>query len=107
MIAAQPLVFGLCGAALVAIGFYGFVTHDSPLRRVTAFNVAGSGLFLMLGALGRRAGGDAADPVPQALIITGVVVALSATALALALIGRLEALEDPKRPAQEAAEDGP
>jgi multicomponent Na+:H+ antiporter subunit C len=34
-------------------------------------------------------GGGAVDPVPQAMVITGIVVAISATALALALVLRI------------------
>jgi multicomponent Na+:H+ antiporter subunit C len=79
-------LFGLCGAALIGIGFYGFVVHANVLRRLLAFNVIGSGIFLMLGAAGGRAPQTASDPVPQALIITGIVVALSATALGVALL---------------------
>ncbi|CAN5718506.1 NADH-quinone oxidoreductase subunit K [soil metagenome] len=77
------LIYGLCGAALVGLGLYGFVTHRHLLRRILAFNVAGSGVFLYFGAAGARDPG--ADPVPQALIITGIVVAFSATGLAVAL----------------------
>lgn len=79
-------LYGLCGAALVGLGLYGFISHAHLLRRVLAFNVIGSGIFLMFGAAGFRLPADGADPVPQALIITGIVVALSATALAVALI---------------------
>ena len=35
------------------------------------------------------AAGFAGDPIPQALVITGIVVAFSATALAVALLVRL------------------
>ena len=79
-------LFGLCGAAAFGIGLYGFVIHANLLRRLLAFNVIGSGIFLMLGAAGDRAPQAGADPVPQAMIITGIVVALSATALGLALL---------------------
>ena len=79
-------LYGLCGAALVGIGLYGFVSHPGLLRRVLAFNVIGSGIFLIFGAAGYRDADAGADPVPQALIITGIVVALSLTALAVALI---------------------
>lgn len=82
----SALLFGLSGAAVVGVGFYGFVVHTNVLRRLIAFNVIGSGVFLMLGAAGDRAPRAAADPVPQALIITGIVVALSATALGVALL---------------------
>jgi multicomponent Na+:H+ antiporter subunit C len=35
---------------------------------------------------------DVADPVPQAMVLTGIVVAVAATALALALVRKLHAL---------------
>jgi multicomponent Na+:H+ antiporter subunit C len=83
---ASSTIFGLCGAALVGLGLYGFVTRRHLLRRVLAFNVIGSGIFLFFGAAGYRDSVTGADPVPQAMIITGIVVALSATALAVALV---------------------
>ena len=45
----------------------------------------------MFGVIAYRGAGAgmAADPVPQALLITGIVVAFSATALAVALLLRL------------------
>jgi multicomponent Na+:H+ antiporter subunit C len=82
---------GLCGAALVALGLYGLITNPDPLRKILGFNILGSGVFLLFGIIARKgaAAGLPADPVPQALVITGVVVAFSATALAIALLLRL------------------
>jgi multicomponent Na+:H+ antiporter subunit C len=84
-------VFGLCAAAAVGLGLYGLITNPRPLRKIIAFNLLGSGVFLLFGVVGRRgaAAGFGNDPVPQALVITGVVVAFSATALAIALLLRL------------------
>ena len=84
-------LFGLCAALLVGIGLYGLVVNAHPLRKILAFNVVGSGVFLLLGAIARRgaAAGMGGDPVPQALLITGIVVAFSATALAVAVLLRL------------------
>ena len=72
-----PVVFGLCGAALVGLGLYGLITHPHPLRKILAFNLIGSGVFLLFGVVARRgaAAGMGGDPVPQALVITGIVVA--------------------------------
>ena len=86
-----PVVFGLCGAALVGLGLYGLITHPHPLRKILAFNLIGSGVFLLFGVVARRgaAAGMGGDPVPQALVITGIVVAFSATALAIALLLRI------------------
>ena len=84
-------LFGLCGAALVGIGLYGLLTDPRLLRKIIAFNLVGSGVFLLFGVVARRgaAAGLGGDPVPQALVITGIVVAFSATALAVALLLRL------------------
>lgn len=79
-------IFGLCGAALVGLGLYSFVIQAHLLRRLLAFNIIGSGIFLLFGASGARLPGVATDPVPQALIITGIVVALAATALGVGLV---------------------
>ncbi len=82
---------GLCAAALVGLGLFGVITHPQPLRRIVGFNLVGAGVFLLFGVIARRgaAAGLAGDPVPQALVITGIVVAFSATALAIALLLRL------------------
>ncbi len=84
-------LFGLCSAALVGLGLYGLITNPQPLRKILAFNVLGSGVFVLFGAIARRgaAAGLGGDPVPQALVITGIVVAFSATAMAVALLVRL------------------
>jgi len=84
-------LYGLCGAILVGMGLFGLIVHPQPLRKILAFNLIGGGVFLLFGAVARRgaAAGFGGDPVPQALVITGIVVAFSATALAVALLLRL------------------
>ena len=84
-------LFGLGAAALVGIGLYGLIVLPHPRRKIIAFNVMGSGVFLLFGALAKRgaAAGLPADPVPQALLISAIVVAFAASALAIALIVRL------------------
>jgi len=81
----------LWGAAAVGLGLYGMIVSPQPLRRILAFDLLGSGVFLLLGVVARRgaAAGFGGDPVGQALIITGVVVAFAATAVASALWLRL------------------
>jgi multicomponent Na+:H+ antiporter subunit C len=84
------LLFALAGAALFALGVAGVVLLAHLLRRILAFNLMGSGAFLVLVGLAQR--NDVADPVPQAMVLTGIVVAVAATALALALTRKLHAL---------------
>jgi multicomponent Na+:H+ antiporter subunit C len=84
-------LFGLCAAALVGLGVYAFIVNPQPLRKLVAFNVVGNGVFVLFGAIAHRGAGAGwgGDPVPQALLITGLVVAFSATALAVVLLLRL------------------
>lgn len=85
------IVAALTGAALVGLGLYGLIVNPHPLRKLLAFNLIGSGAFLVFGMIARRgaAAGLAFDPVPQAMVITGIVVAFAASALAVALVLRL------------------
>ena len=98
-------LFGLSSAVLVGIGLYGLIVDPQPLRKVIAFNLLGAGVFLLFGVVARRgaAAGFAGDPIPQALVITGLVVAFASTALAVALTLRLvhetgRATLEPDRP---------
>ncbi|MFN6961739.1 MAG: NADH-quinone oxidoreductase subunit K [Rhodocyclaceae bacterium] len=84
------LLFACVGAILFALGLAGVILIAHLLRRILAFNVMGSGAFLTLVGLAQR--NDAPDPVPQAMVLTGIVVAVAATALALTLTRRLHAL---------------
>jgi multicomponent Na+:H+ antiporter subunit C len=85
------ILYGFCSAMLVGMGLFGLITHPQPLRKILAFNLIGSGVFLLFGVVARRGAvaGLGGDPVPQALVITGLVVAFAATALAVALLLRL------------------
>jgi multicomponent Na+:H+ antiporter subunit C len=87
----EATLYGLCGAVLVGLGLFGLIMHPQPLRKILAFNLIGGGVFLLFGVVARRgaAAGFGGDPVPHALIITGIVVAFAATALAIALLLRL------------------
>lgn len=84
-------LFGISSAALVGLGLFGLIINPQPLRKILSFNVLGGGVFLLFGVVARRgaAAGLGSDPVPQALVITGIVVAFSATAMAVALLLRL------------------
>ena len=93
------LLYGLAGIALVAMGLYAALAARHVLRRLLGLNVLGSGVFMMLVALASRASDSAGrpDPVPHAMVLTGIVVAVSATALALALLRRMHVHEGSPR----------
>jgi multicomponent Na+:H+ antiporter subunit C len=84
------LLYALTGAALFLMGLRATLLHTELLARVVALNVSGAGVFLILVAIAYREAGQPVDPIPQALVLTGLVVAVSATALALALHRRLK-----------------
>ena len=105
-------LFGLCASVLIGLGLYGVLSQPHPLRKILALNVLGVGIFLLFGAIAYRGVdfGMAPDPVPQALLITGIVVAFAASALAVGLLLRLHAaggeltLAEPPPPKQDAAD---
>lgn len=80
-------IYALTGLALFVSGVAGIILQSHLLRKILGFNIMGSGAFLVLVGLGQRDG--IADPVPQAMVLTGIVVAIAATSLALALARRL------------------
>lgn len=75
------------GLAIMALGLWAFAHHLHLLRRLLAFNVLGSGVFLLLAGL--------AGPMVEAqgLILVGLVVALVGSGLGAALLHRLHALD--------------
>jgi multicomponent Na+:H+ antiporter subunit C len=78
-------------AGLVGLGLYALIVNADPLKKLLAFNIIGNGVFLAFGIVARRGAVGALpfDPVPQAMVITGIVVAFAASALAVALMLRL------------------
>jgi multicomponent Na+:H+ antiporter subunit C len=78
------MLYALVGIGLFCIGLYALIVHEHLLRKILAINVMGSAVFLEFVALAQRMS-IAPDPVPQAMVITGIVIAVAATAFAIAL----------------------
>lgn len=83
------LLYALAGVGLFAIGLYALIARTHLLRKILALNVMGTGVFLFLVAIAYRSP-PIADPVPQAMVLTGIVVSVCATGLALALAHRVQ-----------------
>lgn len=93
------------GFLLILIGAYGALTHRNLLRMVIAFTIADSGVNLVIVAVGHMRGRTAPiidgavkaadavqriiDPVPQALVLTAIVIGVGVTALMLAYVYKL------------------
>lgn len=88
------------GFVLILIGFYGALTNRNLLRMIVAFTIADTGVNLVIIAIGYLRGRTAPildgtvtpataaariiDPVPQALVLTAIVIGVGVTALMLA-----------------------
>ncbi|NTX17156.1 NADH-quinone oxidoreductase subunit K [Myxococcus sp. CA051A] len=85
-------VYALSGVAMFSVGLVGLFSHQHVVKRILASNIAGSGVLIVLVALARRAPSGVPDPVPHALVLTGIVVSVSSTALGVALARRMARL---------------
>ncbi len=81
-------LYMLAGMILFVLGLYGLINYRHLLRKIIAVNILGSGVFMLLIAGAYRLP-KSPDPIPHALVLTGIVVAVSATTLALALVVHL------------------
>ena len=93
------------GFALILTGLYGALTNRNIMRMIVSFSIANTGTNMVLVAIGFIPGRkapildaavpvkDAAkliiDPVPQALVLTAIVIGLGVTALMLAYAYKL------------------
>lgn len=79
------ILFVLAASVVFGIGVWGLLIAAHLLRKLLALNIMGSSVFIiMLVVAGANDG--APDPVAQALVLTGIVIAVAATAFALALM---------------------
>ncbi|MBA2663930.1 MAG: NADH-quinone oxidoreductase subunit K [Bradymonadaceae bacterium] len=99
------VLYALAGVLLFVGALYTLIIGPELVRRIMAFNIMGSGVFLVLIAFGARQPDAPTDPVPQAMVLTGVVVAVSATAVALALARHIHALSGHTRLPEDSPSD--
>ncbi len=88
---------------LFVIGLTIMVMDPNLIKKIIGLNIADTAIFLFIVATGYIRGGSAAiagtglnrqvfvNPLPSALILTGIVVAVSTTAFALIMIEKLYA----------------
>jgi multicomponent Na+:H+ antiporter subunit C len=93
------------GFILILIGLFGALTNRNILRMIVAFTVADTGVNLVIVGVGYMRGRTAPildsavaaadavariiDPVPQALVLTAIVIGVGVTALMLAYAYKL------------------
>ena len=88
----------LAAVIFFLIGLYIMLTHPNLIKKVIGMNIVDSAIFLFFVSVGYIEGGSSpiveestaaveyVNPLPSGLIMTGIVVSVSITALALALI---------------------
>jgi multicomponent Na+:H+ antiporter subunit C len=94
--------FEIAAMVLFGIGFINLLLQRNLIRKIIAFNVMDSSVFLFLAAQGYIQGriapmivnGDLSattyiNPIPSGLVLTGIVVSVSISAFFLALVQRL------------------
>lgn len=86
---------------IFSVGTLIVLTQPNLIKKVIGINIMENAIFLFFIAVGNIVGGEAPiidyaatdpvyiNPLPSALVLTGIVVSFSVTAFALALIVRL------------------
>lgn len=82
------------GVAITVVGTLGTLLIGDLIRRIVALNIASGGVMLVLLALAYRVDPAEPDPVPQALVLTGIVIMVAVTGVALGLARRIEAADE-------------
>ncbi|MFP4316332.1 MAG: sodium:proton antiporter [Desulfovibrionales bacterium] len=83
------LIYGTTAIILFCMGLHGVIVRRNVLRIIMGLNVMAAGVFLLFISVADRNRETFADPVPQAMVLTGIVISISATAFALALARRI------------------
>ncbi len=84
-------LYAIVAVLLSVIGFHGLIVYPHLLRKILALNIMGSAIFLFLVSIAHGKPEGLPDPVPHAMVLTGIVVTVSATAFALTLFRRFYA----------------
>ncbi len=96
------MIYYITSILLVLIGMYAVLVKKNLIKIVIGLSIVDNGIHLLLIAIGYVKNGTApifskaglqpnqmVDPVPQALVLTAIVIGLAVTAVALSLIIRL------------------
>jgi multisubunit Na+/H+ antiporter MnhC subunit len=90
------------GFALMIFGLYGILSQKNMIKIILGFTIFTTGINIVMVAIGFIRGGTApildaegqavgkyVDPLPQALVLTSIVIGLGVTALMLAYVMKL------------------
>lgn len=95
------MIFYFASASLIAIGLYMLMVKKNMIKMILGISIVDSGVNLLLISIGYINGKTApiiqpgikpsqvVDPLPQALVLTNIVIGVSVTALALSVAIRV------------------
>ncbi|USH00328.1 NADH-quinone oxidoreductase subunit K [Thermococcus argininiproducens] len=84
--------------ALILIGFYAILAKRNVLKMLVGLSIMETGVNLLLISVGYVSGksapiltegitpNNAVDPIPQALVLTAIVIGVATTAMALSVV---------------------
>ncbi len=81
---------------LMMVGFYAMIAKENLIKKIVGMNIFQTAVFLFYVSIAKVDGGTAPiewakatlydNPLPHTLMLTGIVVSVSTTAVALALV---------------------
>ncbi len=86
----HDLLFSITGVVLIGIGLFGSVASTHIIKKLIAINIMGLGIFMIFLSTARH--GMITDPIPHAVVLTGIVVAIAGTSLCLWLALKIHLL---------------
>lgn len=89
--------FYFVAIVLFLIGFHTMLTHSNLIKKIIGMNIMETAIFLFFVSIGYIQGGKApivdgqttiqfVNPLPSAVILTGIVVGVSLTAFSLSMV---------------------
>lgn len=85
----SQMLYMMTGVVLFAIGLMALFIRRDVVPRIVGANIMASGVFLIIVTAASGTDADEADPVGQALVLTGIVISVSLSGVALGLARRL------------------
>ena len=96
------MIYYITAIALILVGMYAVLVKKNLIKMIIGLSLVDGGLHLLFIAIGyvedatapifskeSLTAADMVDPIPQALVLTAIVIGLAVTAVALAIIIRL------------------
>jgi multicomponent Na+:H+ antiporter subunit C len=83
------IVLAAVSLPLLALALYALFVRPHLMHKVIAVNVGSSAVFLFLAAAPGSTETAGPDPVPQAMVLTGIVISIAVVAFALVLLRRI------------------